>query len=109
MGVGKTLILSRLKSMGIRVETGRNRMTNPNNFRHHNPPYGYQVKDGKLVLNKSELKVCRLVVELIGRKNKSARETARELINKKLKNRNGDINWGHLVVQKIFKRWKDKI
>jgi hypothetical protein len=43
----------------------RSCINNPLNYRVHNPPYGYRIQDGWLVLNKSEIRVCSLVVELI--------------------------------------------
>lgn len=108
-GVSRAVILSTVKRLGIGTKSAVGRMTNPNNFRHHNPPYGYKVKDNKLVLNSSELKICRAVVEMMGRKKCGARETARELVSRGFKNRRGEVAWGHLVVQQIFKRWKDKV
>lgn len=108
-GVVKSVILRRLRQMGVETEKGYLRQSNPNNYRRAKPPYGYLVKNGKLVLNKSELKVCRLVVEMMGRQDKGARETARELMNRGFKNRQGDVSWGHLVVQQILKRWNGKI
>src|SRR5687768_9288283 len=104
-----TAILSRLRQIGIRTELGRIRKINPNNYRHYNPPYGYKVKDNKLVLDNSEMKICRLFVELMDRQKKGAREAARELMNQKFKNRRGEVTWGHFVVQQIFKQWKNKI
>lgn len=108
-GVSKGVIISWLNRLKISAKTPKGRMTNPNNYRHHNPPYGYKVKDGKLVLNNAELKICRTVVELMGRKKCAARETARELTSRGFKNRRGKSTWGHLIVQQIFKRWKDKL
>lgn len=108
-GVSKGVIIGWINRLKIGPKSAKGRMTNPNNFRHHNPPYGYKVKDNKLALNNAELRVCRAVVELMGRKKSGARETARELISRGFKNRRGEVVWGHLVVQQIFKRWKDKL
>ncbi len=108
-GVSKSVIIGWVNRLGIGAKTSEGRMTNPNNFRHHNPPYGYKVKDNKLVLNKAEIKFCRVVVELMARKKAGARETARELTKRGFKNRQGEVKWGHLVVQQIFKRWKNKL
>jgi hypothetical protein len=108
-GVSKGVIVGLINRLKIGPKSSKGRMTNPNNFRHHNPPYGYKVKDNKLVLNNSEIRTCRVVVELMGRRECSARETARELIRRQFKNRKGQISWGHLVVQQIFKRWKNKL
>jgi IS30 family transposase len=103
-GVVKSVILRRLRQMGVDTQQGHLRTMNPNNYRKAKAPYGYKIKNGKLILNKSEVKACRVVAEMMGRQNKSARETARELMKRGFKNRQGDISWGHLVVQKIFKR-----
>ena len=109
LGVSKAVIVGWINRLKIGPKSSKGRMTNPNNFRHHNPPYGYKVKDNKLVLNKSELRICRAVVELMGRKKCGARETARELTRRGFKNRRGETKWGHLVVQQIYLRWKDKL
>ena len=103
LGVAKTFVLKHLKRLNVKTEVGKSRMTNPNNFRHHNPPYGYTVREGKLVVSRNELRVCRMVVELLGRQKKSARESARILVDKNIKNRRGEIKWVHLVVQQILK------
>lgn len=108
-GVSKSVIIGWINRLKIGSKSAKGRMTNPNNFRHHNPPYGYKVKDNKLVLNSAELKMCRAVVEYMGRKKCSARQTARELEKRGYKNRRGELNWGHLTIQQIFKRWKDKL
>ncbi|MCB0411440.1 MAG: hypothetical protein KDD22_02870, partial [Bdellovibrionales bacterium] len=78
-------------------------------FRHHNPPYGFKVQNGKLVVNKQELKICRIVVDFMGRQKRPVREMAREFIRREIKKRRGHVKWGYLVVQQIFKRWNGKI
>ncbi len=108
-GVAKSVILRRLRQLGIDTEKGYRRQSNPNNYRRSKAPYGYKIKNHKLVLNRSEMKVCRLVVEMMGRENKGARETAREIMKRGFKNRQGEVSWGHLVVQQILKRWNGKI
>lgn len=108
-GVAKSVIIKWTDQLKVAPGTKVGSKTNPNNYRHHNPPYGYKVQDGKLVLNKAELKICRLVVELIGRRKFGIRETARELMKQEFKNRRGEINWSHFVVQQIFNRWNNKV
>ena len=109
LGVSKSFVLERLHELGIRSRSGQNRMMNPENYRHHNPPFGYQVKNGKLLPYKPELKVCRLIVQMIRDKGYGFRETARELEKRGLKNRKGQKKWGHYVVTQIFNRWKEKL
>ncbi len=108
-GVSKTVILSCLHQMGVRVQTPAGRSNNPENYRLKVPPYGYRIHDGRLVLNKPELKICRLVVELIARKGFSGAATARELGAKGYKNRNKSTKWDHSTVRNIFERWKNKL
>ena len=84
-------------------------MTNPENYRHHCPPYGYKVRGGKLVIDNQELKICRLVVELIERQGFGIRETGREITKRGYKNRQGNHSWGHFVVKRIFDRWRGKL
>ena len=43
----KSHVLSKLQSMGIRKDPIE-RKFDPKNYRQHNPPYGYQVKNGEL-------------------------------------------------------------
>jgi hypothetical protein len=64
-GVSKSAIIRRLHQMRINVETGEGRMIRPDNYRLWNPPYGYRVVDGKLQIHKSEVKICRLVVQWV--------------------------------------------
>lgn len=109
LGVSKAFILERLHDLGIRSGTGQGRMVNPENYRHHNPPFGYHVKNGKLLPCKPELRVCRLIVQLIRDKGHGFRETARELEQRGLKNRKGQNKWGHYVVTQIYNRWKEKL
>jgi hypothetical protein len=107
LGVSKTVVLNRLRAIGIREKTGR--VTRPDNYRHHEPPYGYTICDGKLVPNKKELQVCRLVVELRGRQKRSFAEIAEELIRRGYPNRRGVVSWFHHSVNQIFKRWNGKL
>lgn len=107
--VSKSKILSILHKLDVRVETQAGRINNSENYRVRNPPYGYRIQDGRLVLNKSELRVCRLVVELIARRNFTWSATARELAAKGYKNRNKSTKWDHSTIRNIFERWKNKL
>jgi hypothetical protein len=108
-GVSKSLIIHRLHRMRIKVETGAGRMTKPDNYRHWKAPYGYRIFGGKLLINRQEIKICRMVVHLIERENFGVRETARELIRRSFKNKQGEVKWSHFVVQRIYDRWKGKL
>ena len=108
-GVSRSTITTRLNAQGVRLEVGEGRSSNPDNYRHVRPPYGHAVKGGKLVLNRSELRICKLIVERINRQNQNYNEVAHELSKRGVKNRGGQTKWDGKAVAKIFKRWKDKL
>jgi DNA-binding Lrp family transcriptional regulator len=107
LDVSKTVVLERLRALGIHTKSGR--VTNPNNYRHHEPPYGYRIKDGKLVSDKKEMQISRLVVELRTRQGWAFARIASELMRKGYRNRRGETVWHHHSVNKIFQRWSGKL
>jgi hypothetical protein len=107
-GVSRRVIAARLRDMGIGELPVVDR-TNPENYRLYTPPYGYSVRDGKLATNKAELKICRLVVELIAHEQRSQMDVARELSRRGFKSRAGNRDWNSKTVFNIYKRWKDKL
>ncbi len=108
-GVAKSVIVSRLHDVGIKPGRGVTRSNNPENYRCRVAPFGFSIRDGRLVPNRSELRICRLVVELMGRKKWSANATAKELGTKGYKNRSGSTRWDHSSVIGIFKKWNGKL
>ncbi len=106
--VSRASIFTRLHSLGIRNGDG-GRAANPDNYRQSVAPYGYCVKDGKLLPSKSEVRICRLVVDLIERQNKTHSEVARELSRLGYKNRAGKKEWNSKTIFNIYNRWKNKI
>ena len=109
LGVSKTSVIESLHDMGIRSGSSGGPRTNPDNYRCPTPPYGYRVKDSRLVVYKPELKICRLVVHLIGHEKYSATKTAKELTSRHIKNKQGTLYWDHKIVKRIFDRWNGKI
>ena len=107
IGSSKTAVLENLRRQGIRIPGGRR--INPNNYTLHQPPYGFYKVDNRLIINKSEMRVCRLVVELCAKQELPLHAVANELIKQKIKNRKGQILWTHNSVSRIFKRWSGKI
>ncbi|MBX3034911.1 MAG: recombinase family protein [Bdellovibrionaceae bacterium] len=107
--VAKSVIVGLLNRGGIRPGPHKNRSNNPENYRLRVPPYGFQIRAGKLVPSRTEMMLCRLVVELIQRQGFSANAVAKELGRRGLKNRSGGIKWDHSTVRSIFKRWKDRL
>ena len=102
--VSKAYILSKLHELGIRKKPTERRL-NPQNYRHHNPPYGLHVKDGVLKEYRTEVKVCRLVVSLRNEKSMSFRAIAEELKSRGVRNRQGEVSWHHCAISQIYKRW----
>src|SRR5258708_6210371 len=77
IGASKQMVLGRLRKAGVQNTGGRGRA--PENYTHHNPPYGYKVAHGRLAPNPKELRVVRLIVELIDRKKLGWNAATREL------------------------------
>lgn len=107
LGCSKTMVLERLRAQGIRI--GDKRKTNPNNYRLHQPPFGFSKRESKLIPNRKELRVCRMIVRYRDLKKWSYREIAKVLEEKKIKNRAGRIRWPGSTVRRIYLDWKEKI
>jgi hypothetical protein len=108
LGVSKTSVIQGMHGVGIRPGA-RAPSTDPLNYRCHTPPYGYQVKNGHLIIYKPEIKICRLVVQLIGNQKYSASKAARELTARHFVNKQGTTYWDHRIVKRIFNRWNGKL
>jgi hypothetical protein len=108
-GVSKSMIIAGLSRLGVRLGTNVGRSTDPENYRHHMPPYGFAVRKGRLVPDKSEMRICRLVVELVERQRLSMCGAARELERRGYKNKVGRVKWDHKTIKAILNRWKNKL
>ena len=107
IGCSKTAVLQQLREQGIRNGSGRR--TDPENYKLYDPPYGFSKKNGRLVPNKAEMRVCRIVVNLRDSQGKSMRAIGKHLEELGLKNRKGLVSWTHGTVGRIFERWQGKI
>lgn len=107
IGCSKTSVLKQLRAQG--VHHGDPRRTDPENYKLHDPPYGFSKRDGRLVPNKSELRICRVIISLDSGKGLSARAIGKELEARGIKNRKGAISWTHGSIKRILARWKGKI
>lgn len=105
----KSVILSILHRTGVRLGSGARPLNDPANYRAKNPPFGFKVECKKLVVSKSELRVCRAIVEMMGRKGFTISQTSRELSRKGFKNRAGRALWDNKTVKSIYEKWKDKV
>jgi hypothetical protein len=108
LGWAKSTVYKRLSSLGL-IEGKNGRAMKSNNFRHHQPPYGFRVQSGKLIPNKAELRICRLIVHFVDEEGMTLRQTATDLESREFKNRFGKVSWHHQTVGKIYKRWKGKL
>ena len=107
-GCSKTFVITTLKRRGL-LRPMAAAATNPQNFRHAIAPYGYRVVDGKLLPHPAELKVCRMIVNLIDRQEMGQRQAAQVLMKKGIRGRNGRTNWHNITVGRIYARWKGKL
>ena len=105
-GVSKQFVLTQLRAAGIRKTARRGR--SPENYRFHNPPYGYRARNGKLETDPSEMKVARLIVELRDRQGKSFSEIASELNKRGWRNRKRN-EWNKVAIRHIHRRWTAKL
>ena len=107
--VSRTVIQCRLREMRTKESIPANKLNDPQNYKCRVAPYGFTVESGKLVPNRMEVKICRLVVQLVQRQGKSHSEAGRELSRLGHKNRSGNINLDSKTIFNILKRWKDKL
>lgn len=108
LGCTKGYILLNLKRLGL-LRRKSEAKTDPTNYRSSNPPYGFRIADHKLVTYAAEIKVCRMIVDLIDRKGLNKSQAAERLIQKGIKNRAGVVNWRNSTVTRIYKQWKNKL
>lgn len=109
LGIPKQTVLDQLRRDGHCLGSNKGRLGNPENYRLAYAPYGFSKKDGQLVPNKSELKICRLIVQLRNNSRMSLHEIAGELVRREIKNRENSISWNHATVGRIYKRWNGKL
>lgn len=107
--VSKAVIQCRLRELRIKESNISNKVNNPQNYRCRVAPYGFSVESGKLLPNRLEVKICRLVIQMVQRQGKTQSEAARELTRLGYKNRSGKTIWDSKTIFNILKRWKDKL
>jgi hypothetical protein len=106
----KSSVLSILHQLGLRCESNKGRSTRVDNYRAPNPPYGYKVLAGKLKIDPSEMKTCRLIVSLVRDKKLSWSATAEELNRLGVPSRKrGAAKWHRHMVRNVFKRWNKQL
>jgi len=107
VGLSKSAVLSKLHSLGIRRENLKDI-----EYDNHRPairaPFGQKIVTGKLVPNRHELKIARLIVELRARQSLSWKEIVHHLESENLKTRNG-FHWKIRTAKRVFDRWNGKL
>ncbi len=109
LGIAKSTVIDRLHAMKVPMRTKSAGQYQDNNYLGSAIPYGYQAKKRRLIPDRSELKISKLIIEFIDTQGLSANQTAQELERRKYKKRNGQVNWHHGMVLGIYRRWKGKI
>lgn len=106
IGLSKTAVIERLHNLGIR-RTRRGR--DPDNYQFpKNPPYGYRVKDGRLVPDRQEMKTARRIVESRDRQNLGWRVIAEQLNAAGLWTRKG-CSWNIDSARSVYERWRGRL
>ena len=108
LGCSKSYVVTSLKRRGLLRHKSISKI-NPNNYRSSMAPYGYRVVAGRLAPHAAEMKICRLVVELMDRRGMNQIQVVEHLSKKGFKNRGGKTTWHNQTVSRIYTRWKGKL
>jgi hypothetical protein len=108
LGCSKTFVITTLKRLKL-LRPMKGSQSVPTNYRRAIAPYGFRIIDGRLASNPSEMKICRLIVDLVDRRGLTCVQAAQVLEAKGLKGRNGLVKWHNYTVSRIFARWKGKL
>ncbi len=106
--VSKSVILGILHRSGIRLGTKVGRSVDPKNYRNCSPPYGFKVWNNQLSTSRSEIKICRAIVQMRN-SGLSTAAISGELEKRGYKNRAGRTIWNSNTILNIFKRWNGKL
>lgn len=106
VGISKQAVLARLRQIGVRRTPGRGR--SPDNFRYPYPPYGFRVVSQRLVLNRRELRIARLIVELRDCNGMKWAEMVEVLKAKGARTRS-KREWSSVGLRRVHKRWSGKL
>lgn len=105
--LSKPAVLARLHQMGIRKQHSRGAQSD--NFRFpQKVPFGKRLVDGRLVDDRRDLKVARLIVELRHRQNLPWNEVVKKLNLAGFRTKKG-LPWKIGTVRAIFGRWIGKV
>lgn len=105
-GLSKQAILARLREKGIRPEPGHGRQKD--NYRYPNPPFGFRVINGRLLVSPHEMKIVRLIVRLREKEELGWEAIVAHLNSSNICSRTGK-KWDRARIKRIFKRWAKKL
>lgn len=110
LGIPKATVRDFIWKHGLKRESHKGRSTRPDNYRAPNPPYGYKVMSGKLVFDRNEVKVCKLIVALRGEQSLSWAAIVDELNKRRIPSRRHGEGacWHRHIVKIIYERWNSK-
>ncbi|SHK55179.1 Site-specific DNA recombinase [Paramaledivibacter caminithermalis DSM 15212] len=91
-----------LKIIKKRLQRGRLKSLESGNYISPYAPYGYDKQDKTLVINEDEAKVVRLIFDLYVNRGYGDTKIARYLQDKKIPNKNGNINWDKTTIRKMI-------
>ncbi len=109
LGCSPWAVSVRLRQLGIGKSIKKTAFNDPKNYCAPVVPYGFRKVKRQLVPCPKEMKICRLVVNLINKQGLSRNAVGRYLKAEGFKNRSGKTTWDKTVVTSIYKRWDSKI
>ena len=106
VGLSKTTVLRRLNAIGVKkARIGRS----ADIYQYpHNPPYGHYVIGGRLLPDRQEMAIVRLILNLRDRERLGWREIVNCLNERKKKPRNAKL-WSIGTIRKVYCRWQGKL
>ncbi len=105
-GLSKQAVLARLRGNGIRSEPGHGRRKD--NYRYPNPPFGFRVVNGRLVISPPEMKIVRLIVRLREKEKLGWEAIVAHLNGSDIRSRTAK-KWDRARIKRVFKRWAKKL
>ena len=106
IGLAKSTILNKIRKEGIHHQM-RGRDQDNYSFKQQ-VPFGYKLSEGRLLPNRTEMKVCRIIVSCRAQDHLSWKSIIETLKLKKIKNRK-ERSWSINSLRNIYIRWNGKV
>lgn len=107
VGLSKPAVLARLHRMGVRKQQGRGRQSDNYRFSQR-IPFGKRLVDGRLVDDRTELKIARFIVELRERQAQPWKDLVQHLNNQGYRTKKG-LTWKVGTARIVYKHWQGKL